>query len=851
MPDKRILGFANFAEFATEAMDGRRPYPYQQRLAAEGLPELLSVPTGAGKTAAGVLPWLWRRMSLPDSAQDRLVYVLPLRSLAEQAQRQITAWLERLGLASTIPVAVLCGGDPGRDDEWRLSPHQPAILLGTQDMIMSRLLSRGYGEWRSSWPVTFGLLHSGSQFVFDGTELLGPALGTSLQLQGLREALGSAEASATMWMSAIAVPADLVTPSRDGPASVVELGAADLADTRLVKRLAATRQVRRVALPTDPGLYPVALAGALAAWHVPGTATIAVLNTTERACAVYDALEGVAHAAERVLLHARFRAQERSIAAALAGARLPAAGRIVVATQAIEAGMDVSCQTMFTESAPWPSLAVRAGRCNRAGGEPGAMLLWSPPPAGRWPWAPYDAKRVTAAEEALAALESAEVTPMMLREHDLSRERPAYQVLTRADLCRLFDTAPEIARQGGATPGEDDGGAPAGAPPDGAGPDVTPWIRDGDDLTALVAWRFWPDGRPASEEPAPGRDELCPAPLAALRRDAAAYWISDQSDGGWRSCQPADIRSGAILLTDAAHGGYLPGRGWSPGSRSPVPAVMYPHPPVGTALRNAPAPVGAASPAGILHDPLAGPDAIDRDQATFTGAWVELCVHLSDAEDELRALTSGRCCPGLTPDQLEAAALAARFHDLGKAFRHFQDYLRGSAAGEPPPGGPWAKSPGRGGRHTARPFLRHELVTALALLHPRCRLLDGFPEPDLVVYLAAAHHGKVRMRAVAMPGEASHDPPRILGVEDGDELPAVTLPHGAHLAALTLDTRLLHAPAGSWAARTAALLDRPDLGPFRLAYLEALVRIADWRASRHPSTATTDPALTGPAQAGL
>jgi CRISPR-associated endonuclease/helicase Cas3 len=107
----------------------------------------------------------------------------------------------------------------------------------------------------------------------------------------------------------------------------------------------------------------------------------------------------------------------------------------------------------------------------------------------------------------------------------------------------------------------------------------------------------------------------------------------------------------------------------------------------------------------------------------------------------------------------------------------------------------------------------------------------------------------VRMRAVAMPGEAGHDPPRILGVQDGDELPAVTLPRGMRLPPLTVDTRLLGGQApggqagaaetGSWAARTAALRDRPDLGPFRLAYLEALVRIADWRASRHPSTAHT------------
>ena len=35
----------------------------------------------------------------------------------------------------------------------------------------------------------------------------------------------------------------------------------------------------------------------------------------------------------------------------------------------------------------------------------------------------------------------------------------------------------------------------------------------------------------------------------------------------------------------------------------------------------------------------------------------------------------------------------------------------------------------------------------------------------------------------------------------------------------------------TWIDRTAALRDDPHLGPFRLAYLELLVRLADWRAS--------------------
>ena len=45
---------------------------------------------------------------------------------------------------------------------------------------------------------------------------------------------------------------------------------------------------------------------------------------------------------------------------------------------------------------------------------------------------------------------------------------------------------------------------------------------------------------------------------------------------------------------------------------------------------------------------------------------------------------------------------------------------------------------------------------------------------------------------------------------------------------------------GGWESRTTrgrSAHEPRNLGPFKLAYLEALVRIADWRASAHPSRA--------------
>jgi CRISPR-associated endonuclease/helicase Cas3 len=54
------MGFAEFFETLTS----RRPYPYQERLAAilhAGSSVVLRAPTGAGKTWAAIAPFLFER----------------------------------------------------------------------------------------------------------------------------------------------------------------------------------------------------------------------------------------------------------------------------------------------------------------------------------------------------------------------------------------------------------------------------------------------------------------------------------------------------------------------------------------------------------------------------------------------------------------------------------------------------------------------------------------------------------------------------------------------------------------------------------------------------------------------
>lgn len=70
-----------------------------------------------------------------------------------------------------------------------------------------------------------------------------------------------------------------------------------------------------------------------------------------------------------------------------------------------------------------------------------------------------------------------------------------------------------------------------------------------------------------------------------------------------------------------------------------------------------------------------------------------------------------------------------------------------------------------------------------------------------------------------------------LGVADGDALPEIGTPVGTIPGiSLSLEGMELGA-APSWSDVVLRLRDASDLGPFRLGFLEALLRVADWRAS--------------------
>ena len=174
---------------------------------------LIRIPTGFGKTLGVVSAWLWNRIYRNDEGWPRrLLWCLPMRVLVEQTEAEVRAALLRLGKywangndhADKVGVHLLMGGaDAG---EWHLHPEHAAVLIGTQDMLLSRALNRGYGSARARWPMDFGLLNQDSLWVMDEVQLMDVGLATSGQLQAFRQqdrtAGRTVRPSYTWWMSA-------------------------------------------------------------------------------------------------------------------------------------------------------------------------------------------------------------------------------------------------------------------------------------------------------------------------------------------------------------------------------------------------------------------------------------------------------------------------------------------------------------------------------------------------------------------------------------------------------------------------------------------------------------------------
>lgn len=774
-----------FSDFF-QKITGSKPYPYQQTLGENPWPDILRVPTGLGKTAATVVTSMWKWLNNHPDMPRRLVYCLPMRVLVEQTISNARAWSEKAeqifaSADKRAPqVFSLMGGEV--DDSWTRYPERPAILIGTQDMLISRALMRGYGQSPYQWPNSFALLHNDAQWVFDEVQLMGSSLITSAQIEAFRRALGCWLPAKSLWMSATLTENWLGTvdfKQHVSSLSQKNLSDADLTEPQVKLRYEANKPLekyREVLSKGNNKKFAKTFAQDIVKTHQPATLTLVVVNTVERAAAVYEQLEKAKSKAELLLIHSRFRGSERELHRKKLSEKIPAEGRIIVSTQVIEAGVDIDARCLFTELAPWASMVQRFGRCNRSGLQKDPRVFWVDLEEKFYP--PYDSDDLICSRKNL--FDHTDASPANLRGDILPPK--AINTIRKKDMIELFDTSPDLA---------------------GCVIDVSPFIRESTDHDAQLFWRgFEEQGHPPADI-SPDRNELCPAPVFEIRKwlekKDAFRWNSNL--GEWERINNANVLPGMIILVDASLGGYSEKRGWAPDKAGRVQQVE-------------------------IAD-KAKRDFLDRDLWSET-VWQTLRDHSQKVAwyvDHFQKSLKLSC------DEFELLKKAALLHDIGKAHPVFQLSMLGNTP-ENDPKQIWAKTVRKNVRHS-RPRFRHELASAAVVL------AQGYP--DLIAYLVAAHHGKVRMTVRSHPNELLPEPMLIegrerkfaLGIWDGDTLPAFDVSDNLSVPETAIDLSFMemgeNESGASWISRSAELLSK--YGPFRLGYLEALLRAADCRAS--------------------
>lgn len=866
-------------------VSGHSPHPWQARLAAEDdcRDRLIRIPTGFGKTAGTVLAWLYHRVVADDvSWPTRLAFCLPMRTLVEQTEGAIRQWLAQSSLTGRVGLHTLMGGsDAG---PWRLKPEAPAILVGTQDMLLSRALNRGYGAGRGAWPMEFGLLHHDVLWVSDEIQLQDVGLATTAQLAAFRidddrGRGGALRPSRTWWMSATLQARWLETVDHaplvpDLSKRLERIAAAERAGGLWTAR----KPVRRVCL-SEGEAKPAEVATVARKNHVAGSLTLVILNTVRRAVEVFEELTKErerpnrgrksmpsAGGPEVRLVHSRFRGIERRNWPSeflSRSAPLPASGqgRIVVCTQVVEAGVDISAKALITDLAPWPSLVQRFGRAARYEGETAEVFVAGNVPDERRA-RPYDVAALQGAADALDALakNGLDASPASLERFEeilpVTNLETLYpytplHVLRRKDLDQLFDTSVDLS---------------------GADVDVSRFIRSGDDRDVLAFWRDVPTGIESADTSPSRSEEICPVPIVDmkewLKRKHRAFRF-DYLEGEWKPIDVARLSPGTQVLIPAGEGGYEPAIGWAPMSEKRVEPVPFP---------------SSAPRGGVADERLElASEAEDVDALSALEPWKTIAEHGKEAGEHVRAIGRELRLDG---SLLRLLDLAGRWHDAGKAHHVFQDAIKEEArvnAGLLGESRELAKAPPGAWRRPAYPKrrgFRHELVSTLALfellrrtdcehaalLGPHLELFAAIGEIpavvpdetrvdkddplarelsaldadsfDLLVWLVCTHHGKVRCVWASTPKDQESGEDRIHGVLRADRLPDVMLAtasgSASKLHALELSLSLAELGVGtqygaSWAERVVRLVDRH--GPFKLAYLEALLRAADVRAS--------------------
>jgi CRISPR-associated endonuclease/helicase Cas3 len=486
------------------------PFAWQEelfaRLVDSDIPQRIDLPTGAGKTSVMAIWLLALAAQAKQGAPDlprRLVWVVDRRVVVDQATEEADRLANQLGAPALTDVATalakLCYGLAPDDNplavstlrgerednrEWSANPTRPAVIVGTVDMIGSRLLFSGYGDSRRRRALHAGLLGQDALIVNDEAHLT-PAFAALLAHLGGRT--GGECPMRHVLLSAT---------QRESGAGTFPVGLdADLCDPRseFARRYRAVKRLH--ILP--PAAKPRDEIGNLAL--KPDRRTLVFTRSPEDARSLAAAIEKENKGARVRLITGVQRGYERDkllgdeIVRRFLSKDPPAADAPpcwIVATSAGEVGINLSSDRLITDLDTADHLLQRFGRLNRFGETKGeAHVIYS---AKQLAGEQNQAGRLKATLGYLHSLRR-DVSPAKLRQ-----QPPPPEAMSRE---------------------------PNRAP-------LLPWLIDAWSLTCIDAGD-WP-GRPAVASWLHGEEEAAPP-------ETHVAWRDDVADLAGNSISPTDL----------------------------------------------------------------------------------------------------------------------------------------------------------------------------------------------------------------------------------------------------------------------------------------------------------------------
>ncbi|MCC7525787.1 MAG: CRISPR-associated helicase Cas3' [Chitinophagaceae bacterium] len=345
---------------------GYEPYAYQLKVAEtllEGKNIILSVPTGAGKTWASIIPFLYAQNRPNIPFPKKMIYSLPLRTLTNSIFEDVSK---------------VVSGTSIQTGEYSDDPYfEKDIIFSTIDQTLSNFLCFPLPLSQRQANINAGAL-IGSYLVFDEFHLLDENLSMATTI-GMLKMLGNLSRCCIMTAT---LSEGFMQSLKNNLSNYEIITLDDFPDDKTkIGSLKPILNKKTITVSTEK-----LSAKSIIQFH--NKKSIAICNRVERAQEIFNQLleeqkenpESKLKSTKIICLHSRFfdkdRKEKEQHLKELFGKGAINVSVILVATQVIEAGMDISCEVLHTEISPISSFLQRAGRCARFSDQTGKIFVY-------------------------------------------------------------------------------------------------------------------------------------------------------------------------------------------------------------------------------------------------------------------------------------------------------------------------------------------------------------------------------------------------------------------------------------------------------------------------------------------